>query len=70
MRVQVASSSQIISTWARVTTHAAINVDGLPPVTRAQVEMICEELATWTRMFCGAKAECKYLAKDSPGIEV
>ena len=54
----------------RATTHAAINVDGLPPVTRAQVEMICEELATWTRMFCGAKAECKYLAEDSPLIEV
>jgi len=54
----------------RATTHVAINVDGLPPVTRADVEMICEELATWTGMFCGAQAECKYLAEDSLVIVV
>jgi DNA/RNA-binding domain of Phe-tRNA-synthetase-like protein len=54
----------------RTSTHIAINVDGLPPVARADVEMICEELATWTRMFCGAQAECKYLATESPIIEV
>ncbi len=54
----------------RQTTHAAINVDGLPPVTRGDVEMICEEIATWTRMYCAAQAECKYLAVGSPSIEV
>lgn len=54
----------------RATTHVAINVDGLPPVTRGQVETICEELATQVRMFCAAQAECKYLAQDSPVIEV
>jgi lysyl-tRNA synthetase class 2 len=54
----------------RQTTHVAINVDGLPPVTHAEVNMIGEELATLARMYCGAKAECKYLAEDSPAIEV
>jgi len=54
----------------RATTHVAINVDGLPPVTRGEVEMICEELATQVRMFCAAQAECKYLAPDSLVIEV
>jgi DNA/RNA-binding domain of Phe-tRNA-synthetase-like protein len=54
----------------RATTHAAINVDGLPPVTRCEIEMICEELAVQVRMFCGAQVECKYLAEDSPVIEV
>jgi len=54
----------------RTSTHIAINVDGLPPVTRADVERICQELATWTRMYCGAQAECKYLAENSPTIEV
>ena len=54
----------------RETSHAALNVDGLPPVTRGEVEMICEELATWARIYCGAKAECKYLAEGSPVIEV
>ncbi len=59
-----------VSKLTRATTHAAINVDGLPPVTRADVEMICEELATQVRLFCAAQAECKMLAQDSPTIEV
>jgi len=54
----------------RDSTHIAINVDGLPPVTLAEIESICEELAGWTRTFCGATAECKYLAAESPTIEV
>jgi DNA/RNA-binding domain of Phe-tRNA-synthetase-like protein len=54
----------------RQTTHVAINIDGLPPVTRGQVEAICQELATLTRMYCAATAECKYLAEETPSIEV
>jgi DNA/RNA-binding domain of Phe-tRNA-synthetase-like protein len=54
----------------RASTHVAVNVDGLPPVTRTDVEMICDEIAAWARMFCGAQAECKYLAQDTPTIEV
>jgi len=59
-----------VTKLTRATTHAAINVDGLPPVTRAHVEMICEELATQVRLFCAAQVECKMLATDSPVIEV
>jgi DNA/RNA-binding domain of Phe-tRNA-synthetase-like protein len=59
-----------VTKLTRATTHAAINVDGLPPVTRADVEMICEELATQVRLFCAAQAKCKMLAQDSPTIEV
>ena len=59
-----------VTKLTRATTHAAINVDGLPPVTRADVEGICEELATQVRLFCAAQAECKILAQDSPAIEV
>jgi lysyl-tRNA synthetase class 2 len=54
----------------RTSTHIAINVDGLPPVTRADVEMIGQELATWARVYCGTQAECKYLTAESPAIEV
>lgn len=54
----------------RQTTHVAINVDGLAPVTRGEVEAICEELATLTRIYCDAKAGCKYLAEETPSIEV
>jgi DNA/RNA-binding domain of Phe-tRNA-synthetase-like protein len=59
-----------VTKLTRTTTHAAINVDGLPPVTRADVETICDELATQVRLFCAAQVECKMLAKDSPVIEV
>ena len=59
-----------VTKLTRATTHAAINVDGLPPVTRADVEMICEELAIQVRLFCAAQVECKMLAQDSPVIEV
>ena len=59
-----------VTKLTRATTHAAINVDGLPPVTRADVEMVCEELAIQVRLFCAAQVECKMLAKDSPVIEV
>jgi DNA/RNA-binding domain of Phe-tRNA-synthetase-like protein len=54
----------------RQTTHAAINIDGLPPVTRGEVQVICQELATLARMYCTATAECKYLAEETPSIEV
>jgi len=54
----------------RQTTHVAINIDGLPPVTRDEVEAICQELATLTRMYCAAQAECKYLAEETPSIKV
>ena len=59
-----------VTKLTRATTHAAINVDGLPPVTRADVDGICEELATQVRLFCTAQVECKMLAQDSPAIEV
>jgi len=59
-----------VTKLTRATTHAAINVDGLPPVTRADVEMVCEELAIQVRLFCAAQVECKTLAQDSPVIEV
>ena len=54
----------------RQTTHVAINIDGLPPVTRGEVEAICQELATLTRIYCAANAECKYLAEETPSIKV
>jgi hypothetical protein len=59
-----------VTKLTRTTTHVAINVDGLPRVTRADVEMICEEVAMQVRLFCAAQAECKMLAADSPVIEV
>jgi DNA/RNA-binding domain of Phe-tRNA-synthetase-like protein len=50
----------------RTTTAVVINVDGLPPVTRADVESICGDLATLASLYCGnAPAEVKLLGADN-----
>jgi DNA/RNA-binding domain of Phe-tRNA-synthetase-like protein len=51
-------------------THVAINVDGLPPITPEEVAAVCEELAEWVRRFAGGEAACQYLRAESPSIEV
>ncbi len=51
-------------------THVAINVDGLPPVTPDQVTAVCEELAALVRRFVGGKVACRYLHAQNLEIEV
>jgi DNA/RNA-binding domain of Phe-tRNA-synthetase-like protein len=51
-------------------THVAINVDGLPPVTPEEVTTICEELATLVRRFLGGEVVCRYLGAHNPSIKV
>lgn len=55
----------------RTTTAVEINVDGLPPVTRADVELMCNDLATLVGMYCGnAPTEVKMLSEDQPEVEL
>jgi DNA/RNA-binding domain of Phe-tRNA-synthetase-like protein len=55
----------------RTTNAVEINVDGLPPVTRADVELICNDLATLVGMYCGsAPTEVKMLSEDQPEVEL
>jgi DNA/RNA-binding domain of Phe-tRNA-synthetase-like protein len=55
----------------RTTTAAVINVDGLPPVTRADVELICNDLATLVGMYCGnAPTEVKLLSEEQIEVEL
>jgi DNA/RNA-binding domain of Phe-tRNA-synthetase-like protein len=55
----------------RTTTAVVINVDGLPPVTRADVELIGNELATLAGMYCGnAPTEVKMLREDNLEVEL
>jgi len=55
----------------RTTTAVVINVDGLPPVTQADVEMICTDLAMLTGMYCGgAPTEIKLLSADGLEVEI
>jgi len=50
--------------------HVAINVDGLPPVTFAEVQDICEEMAERVSRFCGGRTICRYLMEGSPAIDL
>ena len=55
----------------RATTAVVINVDGLPPVTRADVELISNDLATLVGMYCGsAPTEVKLLSEDNLEVEL
>ena len=55
----------------RSTTAAVINVDGLPPVTRDEVEIISNDLATLAGLYCGsAPTEVKLLSAEQPVVEI
>ena len=55
----------------RTTTAAVINVDGLPPVTRAAIERISGELSTLAGLYCGtAPTETKMLSEEQPVVEI
>jgi lysyl-tRNA synthetase class 2 len=55
----------------RTTTAAVINIDGLLPTTRADVELIGNDLATLVGMYCGnAPTEVKLLSEENPEAEL
>lgn len=52
------------------TTYAAINIDGLPPVSRDDVNAIMQDLSNLVAIYCGASIEMKILSEDNPSILV
>ena len=46
------------------------NVDGLPPVTRAQIEDACAEVAELVQRFCGGTSRVDMLSADRPRISL
>jgi DNA/RNA-binding domain of Phe-tRNA-synthetase-like protein len=52
------------------TTYAAINIDGLPPVSRDDVTAIMQDLGNLVSMYCGAAIELKMLSEGNSTIEV
>lgn len=52
------------------TRSIEINVDGLPPVTPAEVEAICQEVAAWVSRFCGGRIHHEILSAEKPRIEL
>jgi DNA/RNA-binding domain of Phe-tRNA-synthetase-like protein len=46
------------------------NVDGLPPVTRAEIEEACAEVAKLVSEFCGGTSRIDYLTAEQPRISL
>jgi DNA/RNA-binding domain of Phe-tRNA-synthetase-like protein len=55
----------------RTSVTVEINIDGLPPVTRTDVELISNDLAALVGMYCGnAPTEFKMLSEDNLEVEL
>jgi DNA/RNA-binding domain of Phe-tRNA-synthetase-like protein len=46
------------------------NVDGLPPLTQAEIEVACAEVADLIQRFCGGTSRIDYLTADNPRISL
>jgi DNA/RNA-binding domain of Phe-tRNA-synthetase-like protein len=51
-------------------TAVEINVDGLPPVARPEVEAICGEVMELVQRFCGGRVRLEVLARQTPRISL
>jgi DNA/RNA-binding domain of Phe-tRNA-synthetase-like protein len=52
------------------TTAIEFNVDGLPPVTRTDIEAACAEVIELIKRFCGGTSRIDYLTADTPRISL
>ena len=50
------------------TTAIEFNIDGLPPVTKSEVEGICLELMELVHKFCGGQMRYEILSSQNPQI--
>ncbi len=52
------------------TRAVEFNVDGLPPVTREEVESACREVADLVNCYCGGTSRIDYLAAETPTMSL
>lgn len=52
------------------TTAVEVNVDGLPPFTKTDVETICAEVAGLLGKYCGGTSRFEVLTKDHPVMDL
>ena len=52
------------------TTAIEFNVDGLPPVPRAEVNQACAEVVELVQRFCGGRARVEVLSEGNPSISL
>ena len=50
------------------TTAIEVNVDALPPLTRPEVERICQEVAALVQRYCGGTLRWEIISADNPVI--
>lgn len=50
------------------TTAVEFNVDGLPPVSKPEVERICQELMEMIERFCGGQMRYEIIERQNPKI--
>jgi DNA/RNA-binding domain of Phe-tRNA-synthetase-like protein len=56
-------------TLTLLTTRALVfNVDGLPPVSRGEVEQACQEIRELVGRFCGGRSRSEVLSQSNPQI--
>lgn len=52
------------------TTAVEFNIDGLPPVSAAEVEAICQEVMDLTARFCGGQLSYALLCRENPQVSI
>ncbi len=56
-------------TLTLLTTRAIeVNVDGLPPVSRGEIEQACEDIIDLVVRFCGGRLRYEVLSQSNPRI--
>jgi DNA/RNA-binding domain of Phe-tRNA-synthetase-like protein len=46
------------------------NVDGLPPVSKQEVELVSQEIMDMVQRFCGGRLSCQTITRDNPVIKL
>lgn len=52
------------------TTDVEMNIDGLPPVTESEVDIICREAMELIRKYCGGNLRYEILTVNNPKMEL
>jgi DNA/RNA-binding domain of Phe-tRNA-synthetase-like protein len=52
------------------TTAIEFNIDGLPPVSKSEVEDICQEIMELVQKFCGGQVRHEVLIRQNPRISI
>jgi DNA/RNA-binding domain of Phe-tRNA-synthetase-like protein len=52
------------------TTAVEMNIDGLPPVTKDEVDKICQEAMDLIQKYCGGKLRYEILSENNPEMEL